>query len=131
MRRGIHILAALWASGCEQAPGEGFHVTVAFPSDGDEAFPETPVRVGFSDAVDEEACEPAIQLAAVVDDEVVELVAFTLRDGDDPDTYELEHDPLVAGLEHVLTVETGAHGCVSASGERLAPFASRFEVVER
>jgi hypothetical protein len=125
------VIVALLLAACAELP-EPFHVTLSFPADGDDAFPETPVRIGFSEAIDRDACLPAIALVAVDDaGSVAWPVPFELTDGDDPDAFDLEHDPFVAQIDHALTVASGPSGCVSATGLPLEPFAATFHVLER
>jgi len=46
-------------------------------------------------------------------------------------SFELVHDGLTAGMDHVLTVQGGESGCLSAAGDLVEPFSITFPVVER
>lgn len=121
-------------SGCPpESDAELFHVTFSFPADGEDAFPETPVRVGFSSPLDRQACDAdAIVLGALdAEGRMIHRIAYTLADGDEPESYELAHLGLLSGYAHALVVQGGEAGCLSAGGARIEPFAIVFEVVPR
>ncbi len=123
---------------CDGAlPARGFFVTLSYPDDGGEGAPTTPVRVGFSQAPDVGACEAAIRLAALgADDQVAWEVPFVFTEDDGADakanTWLLVHDePLALDLTYAIIVPNGEGGCVSALGDDVEPFVSRFDVTER
>ncbi len=131
-------LPLLLLAGCDGAlPARGFVVTLAYPDDGGQGAPTTPVRVGFSAAPDVNACEAAIRLAALGDDARVAWevpFVFTEDDGADakPNTWLLDHDEaLVLDMTYAIIVPNGEEGCVSESGDDVEPFVSRFDVRER
>lgn len=130
--------AFLLLAACDGAlPARGFVVTLSYPDDGGQGAPTTPVRVGFSQPPDVNACERAIRLAALGDDARVaweEPFVFVEDDSADakPNTWLLEHDePLVLDLSYAIVVPNGDEGCVSESGDDVEPFVSQFSVRER
>jgi hypothetical protein len=129
------IASALGVAGCpEPEADDPFHVTFSFPADGEEVFPETPVRLGFSEAIDPDTCgRPSWYIAALGETGVVAwFEEFTIEDmAEEAHSYELIHDGLTPGLVHAVTVQGGSSGCTSAAGEAIAPFTATFSVVER
>lgn len=129
------LLGLIVLGGCPQ-PGEaeeGFHVSFSFPADGEEAFAETPVRLGFSDPIDSDTCgRPTWFLAALgLDGRIAWEVPFLVESMAEANTFELAHEGLTVGFDHVLTVQGGEEGCLSAAGDPVAPFSITFPVVER
>lgn len=128
-------VASLLLSGCDQLlPSRTFEVTFSTPADGDITFPATKVRIGFSQEIDREKCANALSLVAIGDDpRVAWTIPFTLQAWPDKaNGWELVHDDdLVVGFDHVLTIETGDSGCVSAHGDPITPFAAQFSVEQQ
>ena len=133
-RIAFFVTAMAAISGCEPvASTTTFGVTFSFPADNAEAFPETPVRLGFSAAIDRDACEQAISLFAMGENgDVAWTIPFELTASEDTNTWELVHDEVLAtDLAHGITVRTGSEGCTSARGLEIDPFDAVFRVVER
>ncbi len=127
---GLIGLAACEVPADEAAP---FRVSFSFPADGEESWPETPVRLGFSAPIDADTCGRAtFHLGALgLGERIAYDVPYRTEVLADENSYELVHDGLIAGLDHALVVQGGDAGCLSATGEPLEPFASVFPVVER
>ena len=124
------------AAGCDPAASEApFEVVYAAPEDGEVAYPQSLIEIGFSRAADPDTCDArTLVLAALADDdrvawvmEGVEVVPSEFEEH----RWELVHGEMTTGMNWAVVVQSGPNGCLSAYGEPVAPFSVRFPVSER
>lgn len=136
MSRSALALAFLAALACDPAASEQvFEVVFSNPEDGEVAYPQSLIEVGFSRAVDPETCDSrTLLLAALADDDrvawVMDGVEVVPSDFEEH-RWELVHPEMTPGLNWAVVVQSGPNGCLSAYGEPVVPFNVRFPVSER
>jgi hypothetical protein len=117
---------------CTSAAPPPFEVIFSSPRSGDSAFPDSPVELGFSEAIDRNTCtRDTIHLGAVDEDfAVVWFAVYTVVEAGGDNRWSLDHDGMVDDVNYLLAVDSGPSGCLSAMGEEILPFSLVFPVLE-
>ena len=104
-------------TGCSGADDGRFFVLDVEPARGEVAYPQSTLRVVFSDPADPLACADAFTLAAMVDGvEAAWIEPIEAEAAPGGEDWTVAHDELTTGMTYALVVAAGPGGCRSVLG---------------